>query len=302
MSSTCSVPSRRARPLLAGLCLGCLMAHARPPTPLVGLFFAVEALRRYRAATCDARHRRQRRATRWCARCAGCAARDSVRVLKAHAWFALPVAAAIGVAAVVELRRASTTRSSSATSTCRSAGATRIDDVGPVQLPLLPARTWRCSPPACRGCRPAALREDQPARPRALVHHAEPALDRCGPSASTRAPSGLLAGRVPIAVAIPDLCYQNSGWIQFGYRFALDYMPLLIVLLALGRRRFGPGFYACLVFAVAVNAFGAAHLRPQLALLRRRQHPESALSARLKREPVYIARVLADATRPVGSV
>jgi hypothetical protein len=59
------------------------------------------------------------------------------------------------------------------------------------------------------------------------------------------------------AVALLNLCYQNSGWIQFGYRFALDYMPLLFVLLALGARRFGTGFVLCGVFALLVNAFGA---------------------------------------------
>ncbi|HVZ35376.1 MAG TPA: hypothetical protein VG963_23275, partial [Polyangiaceae bacterium] len=60
-----------------------------------------------------------------------------------------------------------------------------------------------------------------------------------------------------LPVALMDLCYQNSGWVQFGYRFALDYFPFLIVLLALGGRRFGPGFYACMAFAIAVNTFGA---------------------------------------------
>lgn len=58
-------------------------------------------------------------------------------------------------------------------------------------------------------------------------------------------------------VALLDLCYQNSGWVQFGYRFSLDYMPMLIVLLALSRRRFGWGFLAVLVLAVAINLFGA---------------------------------------------
>lgn len=58
-------------------------------------------------------------------------------------------------------------------------------------------------------------------------------------------------------VALLDLCYQNSGWVQFGYRFALDYLPLLFVLLALGGRRFGPGFAALAAFAVVVNTFGA---------------------------------------------
>lgn len=58
-------------------------------------------------------------------------------------------------------------------------------------------------------------------------------------------------------IAIMNLCYQNSGWVQFGYRFALDYMALLIVLLALGARRFGPGFFAMMIFAFAINTFGA---------------------------------------------
>lgn len=59
------------------------------------------------------------------------------------------------------------------------------------------------------------------------------------------------------AVALVDLCYQNSGWIQFGYRFSLDYMIPLVVLLALGGRRFGWGFRALFGVAVVVNLFGA---------------------------------------------
>ena len=58
-------------------------------------------------------------------------------------------------------------------------------------------------------------------------------------------------------VALLDLCYQNSGWIQFAYRFSLDYSVLLVALLALGGRRFGAGFYLLLVFACAINLFGA---------------------------------------------
>ena len=58
-------------------------------------------------------------------------------------------------------------------------------------------------------------------------------------------------------VALLDLTYQNSGWVQFGYRFALDYMVVLIAMLAIGGRRFGAGFYAMAVFAVIVNLFGA---------------------------------------------
>lgn len=64
---------------------------------------------------------------------------------------------------------------------------------------------------------------------------------------------GLAAG----AVAFGDLLYQNSGWVQFGYRFALDYMLLLFGLLALGGRRFGLAFGMLGVMAVALNLFGA---------------------------------------------
>jgi len=58
-------------------------------------------------------------------------------------------------------------------------------------------------------------------------------------------------------VALPSLLYQNSGWVQFGYRFSLDFAPLLLLLLALGGRRFGRLFVAAVVFGVAVNLFGA---------------------------------------------
>jgi hypothetical protein len=66
---------------------------------------------------------------------------------------------------------------------------------------------------------------------------------------------GLFAASAVVCVL--NLCYQNSGWVQFGYRFALDYLPLLFVLVALGGRRFGPGFILLAAFSIAINAFGA---------------------------------------------
>jgi hypothetical protein len=65
----------------------------------------------------------------------------------------------------------------------------------------------------------------------------------------------LWAGVVPTALC--TLLYQNTGWIQFGYRFSLDYLPLLFVLVALSRPRFGAAFLACAVFAIVLNTFGA---------------------------------------------
>jgi hypothetical protein len=60
-----------------------------------------------------------------------------------------------------------------------------------------------------------------------------------------------------VAVALPTLFYQNTGWIQFGYRFSNDYAVFLIALLAVGGRRMGPMFWGAAVSAVAINAFGA---------------------------------------------
>jgi hypothetical protein len=53
------------------------------------------------------------------------------------------------------------------------------------------------------------------------------------------------------------LLYQNSGWLQFGYRFSNDYAVFLFALFAMGGYRLGPLFYACGVWSIAVNAFGA---------------------------------------------
>lgn len=57
--------------------------------------------------------------------------------------------------------------------------------------------------------------------------------------------------------ALPGLLYQNSGWFQFAYRFAMDYLPMLMVLLAMDRRRWNWLFYALVGLSVAMNLFGA---------------------------------------------
>lgn len=59
------------------------------------------------------------------------------------------------------------------------------------------------------------------------------------------------------AVALLNLCYQNSGWVQFAYRFSLDYMAPLLALIAITAGRFRWGFYALLAWALVVNTFGA---------------------------------------------
>jgi hypothetical protein len=59
------------------------------------------------------------------------------------------------------------------------------------------------------------------------------------------------------AVALPSLLYQNSGWVQFGYRFSLDYLVLLILLLAVGGRPLTRTVKALIVAGIVINLFGA---------------------------------------------
>lgn len=59
------------------------------------------------------------------------------------------------------------------------------------------------------------------------------------------------------AAAIPGLFYQNTGWIQFGFRFAMDYMPYLFALIAIGGRPLGKLGVSLIVWGIIVNLFGA---------------------------------------------
>ncbi len=59
-------------------------------------------------------------------------------------------------------------------------------------------------------------------------------------------------------VALPSLLYMNSGWFQFGYRFSLDYMAFLVMLLAIGGRPLTRFVKALILAGIVVNAFGAA--------------------------------------------
>ncbi len=65
----------------------------------------------------------------------------------------------------------------------------------------------------------------------------------------------LWAGVLPVAALA--LLYQNSGFVQFGYRFSLDFTVFLILLLAGSGIRFNRWFAALLIFSIAVNLFGA---------------------------------------------
>jgi hypothetical protein len=62
-----------------------------------------------------------------------------------------------------------------------------------------------------------------------------------------------------VALLLPLVTYYNTGWYQFGYRFSLDFIIPLVVLLALGVRERVPGLMRVLIgVGVLVNAWGVA--------------------------------------------
>jgi hypothetical protein len=68
----------------------------------------------------------------------------------------------------------------------------------------------------------------------------------------------LLAGAF-VFTLIPSLLYYGGGWLQFGYRYALDAIPFAIALCAMAvasRRGIGIGWLVLIAFGVLVNAAG----------------------------------------------
>lgn len=58
-----------------------------------------------------------------------------------------------------------------------------------------------------------------------------------------------------LVTALPTLLYNNSGYIQPGYRFSLDYMIFLMMLLAVGNRPISRLWKALVVISVPINLF-----------------------------------------------
>ena len=60
------------------------------------------------------------------------------------------------------------------------------------------------------------------------------------------------------ACALPGLCYQNTGYSQFGFRFSLDYTPYLLLLFGVsGWSLKQPKVAALASLGVIVNFWGA---------------------------------------------
>ena len=84
-----------------------------------------------------------------------------------------------------------------------------------------------------------------------------------------RVAGGLLA---TLVIAVVNLMHFSQGWVQFGYRFSLDFTPFLLIPVALGTERLlaGRGHGAAwggvlvaglIVVSVAVQAWGIAWAR-----------------------------------------
>lgn len=58
-------------------------------------------------------------------------------------------------------------------------------------------------------------------------------------------------------MALVHFLYQNSGFVQFSYRFSLDYTPFLVLLLALSGRKLGVLAKSLLIWGVFAHTFGA---------------------------------------------
>jgi hypothetical protein len=60
-----------------------------------------------------------------------------------------------------------------------------------------------------------------------------------------------------LSVGVWTLFYQNTGWVQFGFRFSLDYIVFLVLLLAAEARPLTRLAQTLIVLSIVVNLFGA---------------------------------------------
>jgi len=58
-----------------------------------------------------------------------------------------------------------------------------------------------------------------------------------------------------LATALPSLLYHSSGYVQFGYRYSLDYLVFFMVLLAISSRPLTKLFKGLVLWSFVVNLF-----------------------------------------------
>jgi hypothetical protein len=67
----------------------------------------------------------------------------------------------------------------------------------------------------------------------------------------------LWSGIAVLAVLLPTLFWFSTGWVQFGYRYSLDFFPFLLILIVSGMGSgVSKGMVAIVALCVAVNLWG----------------------------------------------
>lgn len=267
------------RPFLAGLCLACSWM-TRPSTVLIGLVFAVEALR----IACERRGGLPMEGS-WSERLRIVRARlDVPAFLRLVVPFAVPVVIVLGVSSAMNYARfGNPSPTAFGHEHLSVVWKGRIQSWGlfgyhylpknlGVMLTILP---WR--PPQQMACFEGALGPMDAVV--AFVKGLFGAHPACTPfkinehglalwfttplyfwlfRPKARSYTFSLLAAAALLPLTMDLLYQNSGWRQFGYRFSNDYAVLLFVLLALAGRPMGAFWKACAAWSIAWNLFGAA--------------------------------------------
>lgn len=73
-----------------------------------------------------------------------------------------------------------------------------------------------------------------------------------------RSRMAIALGLTTVAVILPSLLYYGGGWLQYGYRYALDVIPFVMALVGLAVARSGLPLWGRLliVVGIAVNLLG----------------------------------------------
>jgi hypothetical protein len=76
--------------------------------------------------------------------------------------------------------------------------------------------------------------------------------------ADWRSRMAIALGLTAVAVLVPSLLYYGGGWLQYGYRYALDSIPFVMALVGLAVARHGLPVWGkvLIVFGIAVNLAG----------------------------------------------
>ena len=223
------------RPILAGIALGCAFL-TRPDVLLAGIIFALEALRTSMADT-DGKKK-----IAWGA------------LVKKVALFAVPVAMALAVQPLLNKLAFGAFSFGAGHEHLTVGWRARIDRWGLFSYHYL-ARNLGIVTSSLPFMLKQAPWFQINSHGLALWFTTPIYLYLFWPKKKSAVLRNIVIGTVPVVVML--LLYQNSGWLQFGYRFSNDYAVFLFAMLAMGGRRFGLPFWALAAWGIAVNTFGA---------------------------------------------